>query len=491
MALKKVINSATQQFEPVLVDKLVLDAVPTVNSFNSVTSDAVARAVAGASGEVPAVTESDNGKVLKAIYDEGGAAVEWGDAAPAVTVDQTYNALSENPQSGTAVSGAIATIKQVPASTASDSSKVLTVNASGNPEWQTAQGGGSSYTAGDGIDITNNEISVNADDETLDFTPVTIQSTSSSSTWQYGVVSATTDVINALNSQTPVKVKIHLPFRAVDWWNNLPSTATFRIAVTSNEAYNYAYDGAAVEMYESGGMYLNEAQDITVIGPATSWAYSGGSGSWSGITGIRIAAVDGGSIIGYCDTFNAGEVTYTVTRTDPNKNMLTVKNPLPASTSTDANKVLTVNSNGAAGWQPVDEVPDVTSSDAGKVLTASYSGGTGSYSWQTGVQVVANETFTTKSNNIYTYTVANAGLYSVTITVGAVSMLDAPARVTIGSGEYVYKNEELASSGGDVNVSLIRRISANTQLDFKFYDGSSNLISSFFKTPQITLIKYA
>ena len=77
MALKKVINSATQQFEPVLVDKLVLDAVPTVNSFNSVTSDAVARAVAGASGEVPAVTESDNGKVLKAIYDEGGPAVEW------------------------------------------------------------------------------------------------------------------------------------------------------------------------------------------------------------------------------------------------------------------------------------------------------------------------------------------------------------------------------------------------------------------------------
>lgn len=108
MALKKVINSATQQFEPVLVDKLVLDAVPTVNSFNSVTSDAVARAVAGASGEVPAVTESDNGKVLKAIYDEGGAAVEWGEAAPAVTVDQTYNALSANPQSGVAVAEAIA-----------------------------------------------------------------------------------------------------------------------------------------------------------------------------------------------------------------------------------------------------------------------------------------------------------------------------------------------------------------------------------------------
>lgn len=171
MALKKVINSATQQFEPVLVDKLVLDAVPTVNSFNSVTSDAVARAVAGASGEVPAVTESDNGKVLKAVYDEGGAAVEWGEAAPAVTVDQTYNALSENPQSGTAVAEAIAAIPapsvdEVPDVTSSDDGKVLTASYSGGTgsySWQTAQGGGSaSVEAGAGLVKSGDTLSVDA-----------------------------------------------------------------------------------------------------------------------------------------------------------------------------------------------------------------------------------------------------------------------------------------------------------------------------------------
>lgn len=75
--MRKIINSATEKYEDELTDNLVLDAVPTVNSFNSVTSDAVARAVAGASGEVPQVTENDNGKVLTAIYDEGGPAVEW------------------------------------------------------------------------------------------------------------------------------------------------------------------------------------------------------------------------------------------------------------------------------------------------------------------------------------------------------------------------------------------------------------------------------
>ena len=159
--LRKVINSSTQQFEPVLVDKLVLDAVPTVNSFNSVTSDAVARAVAGASGGVPQVTESDNGKVLKAVYDEGGAAVEWGEAAPAVTVDQTYNSLSENPQSGVAVAEAIATVNQVPASTSSDENKVLKVNAQGVPGWAEASAG-TEYSFGNGLTVGDVSMAVNS-----------------------------------------------------------------------------------------------------------------------------------------------------------------------------------------------------------------------------------------------------------------------------------------------------------------------------------------
>jgi hypothetical protein len=75
--INKIINSEGQQYEPETISELVFDAKPIVNSFNAITSDAVARAVAGASGEVPAVTENDNGKVLTAIYDEGGAAVEW------------------------------------------------------------------------------------------------------------------------------------------------------------------------------------------------------------------------------------------------------------------------------------------------------------------------------------------------------------------------------------------------------------------------------
>ena len=86
--MKKIINSGDRSFEPVLTDNLVLDDKPNLNSFNGITSDAVARAVAGASGEVPQVTESDNGKVLTAVYDEGGAGVEWG-VAPSGLPDTT------------------------------------------------------------------------------------------------------------------------------------------------------------------------------------------------------------------------------------------------------------------------------------------------------------------------------------------------------------------------------------------------------------------
>ena len=76
-----------------------------------------------------------------------------------LSVDQSYSASSRAAQSGVAVAQAISAVNQVPSSTASDADKVLTVNSLGTPEWATAQVG-PSYTAGTGIDITNNVVSV-------------------------------------------------------------------------------------------------------------------------------------------------------------------------------------------------------------------------------------------------------------------------------------------------------------------------------------------
>lgn len=106
----------------------------------------------------PASTSSDSGKAL--IVNSNGKP-GW-DSIPTPTVDQTYNASSTNAQSGTAVAGALANIKQVPASTSADEDKVLTVNSSGNPEWATAQGGGGSAVYGKRVvdaDPTYTEVS--------------------------------------------------------------------------------------------------------------------------------------------------------------------------------------------------------------------------------------------------------------------------------------------------------------------------------------------
>lgn len=134
-------------FEPVVTGEIVLDATPTVNSFNTVTSDGIARAIAGASGEVPVVTENDNGKVLTAVYDAGGPAVEWAEA--------------QGGDSYTAGDGIDISEGEISAKV---DGTTIQVNADG--ELEAIGGGGTSYTAGVGIyiDSSNNEISIDRDD---------------------------------------------------------------------------------------------------------------------------------------------------------------------------------------------------------------------------------------------------------------------------------------------------------------------------------------
>ena len=147
--INKIINSEDPKYQSETISELVFDTTPTVNSFNTVTSDGIARAIAGASGEVPAVTENDNRKVLTAVYDAGGAAVEWAEA--------------QGGSSYTAGDGIDISEGEISAKV---DGTTIQVNADG--ELEAIGGGGASYTAGDGIAISDqNVISVPVDNKTL------------------------------------------------------------------------------------------------------------------------------------------------------------------------------------------------------------------------------------------------------------------------------------------------------------------------------------
>lgn len=336
MALTKCINSESKQYKPVLVDKLILDDVPTVNSLNAITSDAVARAVAGASGEVPAVTENDNGKVLKAVYDAGGPAVEWGEAAPAVTVDQTYNALSANPQSGVAVAEALASIPS------------------------------SSYTAGDGIKIDNGEVSVDYDANTID--AVASQVTENVST----VVTGHHIDRNIEDSQFEVPLEIQ------SWYNIYPSpTSTITMTIPSNTFYYSGTISAGKNVvvtvfntsFQLTTMTNLTSQPLTttydsaenktwIDGQTVTFHYPLNTPEWSSPYYGKLKTMALGvfeystytTIPFHTDsTTLANPIVFTYTSASHKK--ISVKNPLPASTSAEANKVLTVDAQGEPQWQ--------------------------------------------------------------------------------------------------------------------------------------------
>lgn len=293
---------------------------------------------------VPSASSGDAGKVL--TVDSNGDP-SWQTPA-SVTVDQTYNASSTHAQSGTAVAGAIAGVKQVPASTSADQNKVLTVNSSGNAVWQNAQT--TSYTAGKGVKIANNEISADLE--------VVQPCLTFGSDFKFD---GATQYRSTLSNNTRVSV----PYNVVCKFTlpgNLPST---------------------VQTGMNGGTLKLEIVDSnsTVIQTLKSKYYSG---SYLNIPipqdfykDVDIPAISVNNCYLRWTWFKTSTTELTVSNFDstaycfvvPYSGTLALVSPLPASTSSDANKVLTVDSNGAAGWQTpatvtVDQTYNASSTNA-------------------------------------------------------------------------------------------------------------------------------
>ena len=439
---------------PVLKDEMVLDTTPTVNSTNPVTSDGIARAIAGASGEVPVVTENDNGKILTAIYDEGGPAVEWANAPSGVPEYTTsddgkvlgvvVDSTGETPVAGldwveetkelpsiTGQAGKLLTVNsgatgvewadapsELPAQLGT-AGQVLSVNAgatgvewadapSGVPEYTTSEDGkvlgvvvsgveptasldwvdaGSAYTAGDGIDITSNEVSVKVGNG-LVIADTTERVTTQNMTqtpfyvnkqgWKCpSFCNLTSDLLASIRSKvqyitTAVDFSIYPKFtcRVAIYPTNSTSTYSFALFGTSTALTNSQLPSGSTltfdwSQYDSVNSTL-ALEDI--IANPTNFAVGVACLSNDSLYIGTVTPSPSGS-----ETINTGEMfAY-----DTVRDAVNVITPVPAPGNGDSGKVLTVSNNsGAFGWAAApSELPSVTG-NAGKVLTVN-SGATG------------------------------------------------------------------------------------------------------------------
>lgn len=318
--------------------------------------------VEGGKQLVPPPSSGDSGKVLGVLNSNGdigwtedreGMAqqqADWAEADPSKvtyiankptipTVDQTYNASSSNAQSGVAVAGAIAGVNAVPASTSSDSGKVLKVDAQGAPVWDDA---GGAFEIIEWNSVTYNLVKAAYD---AGKQPVILDKTTFSDQPLYGYL-----VSREMDPYVPTRV---LRFRF--------------LSLKSINAYFTSDQSATTVQYivpNSGQKFSAEA---------------------------KVAA-----------KFTT-DSSVTLTQDGVNQIKISVANPLPASTSSEEGSVLTVNSSGNAAWATpstvtvdqtydssssnaqsgtavagaiagVNQVPSSTSVDADKVLTVNSSG---------------------------------------------------------------------------------------------------------------------
>lgn len=299
------------------------------------------------------------------------------------TVDQTYSAVSTNAQSGVAVAEAIAAIP--------------------------------SYTAGDGIDITSNEISVIHDTTIAVVHPVesvtatSIASAGTGYNGNYPCMSVPSDVQNWMTNGTGT-ITIHIPGNSFKKEHNAAFGRNAQVLFGHFTASNSSWWRVAepsttltTTQDSETNFDIVDEQDIVVNVPYTSWVHAPAS-----IPYITVGWLVPGeySPDAYAYSYfveNGTGAPFVFSRQDASVSQLSVAKPVPASTSSDENKVLTVNSSGNAVWASaqvatvdqtynassvnaqsgtavagalatVNQVPASTSADQDKVLTVNSSG---------------------------------------------------------------------------------------------------------------------
>ena len=395
---------------------LTVDEVPTLNSLNPVSSDGVARAVIQAGAELPTRGSSDTGKVLTVANSDGD--LEWDEPAEelpdmagndgkllgAVDNNGTMEARWVNPPDSyptvTGNANKVLTVNsgatgvewanvptEVPEVTSNDDAKVLTASYSGGQgsySWQTAQGG-ASYTAGDGIDITTDEISVKVGTG-LEIGSSTVQTVhnlicSESVYDSYRGVYVTNDICQ-LTPDLIARIK-----------------ATGGLAITLEKNYSVSMNVWYLAIYSQRSNAHYMAQNYYILKRMTGNSRAGtvltydNSDYDSSKSNVSLATIEAnyadyrlGILYDVDDYYTAfaqlsgsePEVVATYTDTTTVQDCVNVSNPLPASSQADAGKFLAVDSSGNANWGD-NPLPASSMANTGQVLMVNVMGTAGWY----------------------------------------------------------------------------------------------------------------
>lgn len=239
------------------------------------------------------------------------------------SVDQTYSASSSNAQSGTAVAQAIASIPS------------------------------SSYTAGDGIAIESGEISVDYDSDTLDTVAGSITE-SVSQVDTYEGFTLPTSIQQMQTQNDPVNVSVHIPANTFRY-NGNKDDMIFTFALcrgTSALGVNSYVDAPLAYTEASSNVYWIDEQTIVFTLPTlqtNGWEYDT---NLSVKESFNVVGLEGHSHTFLTTISDGGTLSSPITFTysGGTHEILTVKNPLPASAQADSGKVLKVNASGNAEW---------------------------------------------------------------------------------------------------------------------------------------------
>ena len=302
------------------------------------------------SSELPSYDSSDAGKAL--VVNSEGDGLEWQDVGSTITVDQTYDSTSTNPQSGTAVADAISTKQDiisdldtiragaalgataaqpsdlpssdelVPSASSGDAGKVLTVDSHGDPQWITPSAG-TVYTPGDGIDITGSVVSADVDGTTIG-----IDGTTKKIKSLQVIPTKTSDLQNDSNfvvSSALATVAITGSYADLSGKPSIPSVDQSYNASSSN-----AQSGTAVAQAIANipAPSVEEVPTVTSSddGKVLRASYSGGQGSYAWGTDIDTTYTAGNMIAIDPNNSNAIGVSTTAGITD-----IQIVNALPAS----------------------------------------------------------------------------------------------------------------------------------------------------------------